>query len=387
MISLSLSNQKKDAACQRVSILLGTNSCVLVGSKKQSLKEWLAVTDFRHPLLTESLLVGEGPFVYEYDNFLALLKASQLVYATLLRADNPASCVFIIRPSKNFRYLPMNGPIFISIDGHTEAKEVISLRRLEALMKRLYGFEISFSESLVIDTTLSLAQLPKDVDADALYTIDQHALASCLSPMDTASFELRYLHPTIGFGVFSRCLIKKGQTIGVYRGEKSFKKEKLHYAFSASGDCFNLLTNAGYSGNLCRFVNHAPLNPSENLIELIESANVVVWNACLNGQKIIIYQAREDILAGQQLLVDYGDSYFSCEEQCFFTKNKQIVDRTMQPLPRKQAVRQYHLRLMANAGIQAAQRRILKKWFVLLLFGCVMVLFFFSGFKTIVYMP
>lgn len=119
-----------------------------------------------------------------------------------------------------------------------------------------------------------------------------------------APIELRWVSATVGYGVFAYKAIKKGDFIAEYTGEVVLKESvsDTDYCWAyppCSNDGKPLSCDSKYKGNEMRYVNHS-YNPNV-MMKYILVDNI--WHVC--------YLATEDIPAGKQLLVNYGDSYWN----------------------------------------------------------------------------
>ena len=141
--------------------------------------------------------------------------------------------------------------------------------------------------------------------------------------------ELRYVHPHIGLGVFSRKSIPMGEIISLYSGvKKQHDLSTYNYAFVKKNDCLNLYLDARQQGNILRFVNHAPNPPSPPHSAKRQTkflhANVHSKVHTIQGIDVIIYSAIKDISPGEQLLVDYGSEYYPKNNYYRFKHNGRV---------------------------------------------------------------
>lgn len=115
----------------------------------------------------------------------------------------------------------------------------------------------------------------------------------------------------IGYGLFADELIKKGDFIGEYTGvirisediTETFEDGSYETDFSwdypdETGNTV-LEINGRLEGNELRFVNHN------------KQFNVNVEHTLHQGQWLIFFVAKQDIMANEQLFVSYGDEYWS----------------------------------------------------------------------------
>ena len=116
--------------------------------------------------------------------------------------------------------------------------------------------------------------------------------------------EVRRVSPIVGFGVFAGELIPKGTFLGNYVGEVIPYEavENNRYLFGIlphkSGIHGGVCVTAHEWGNHTRFVNHS------------STPNVHAYTRVFNGWAETYFVAKEDILPGEQLLIDYGPDYW-----------------------------------------------------------------------------
>jgi len=145
------------------------------------------------------------------------------------------------------------------------------------------------------------------------------------------------------------------------------KGDNLHYSFSITRNVnqkpSKFYTHALLSGNITRFVNHAPSQKKKSHRFL--SANLKSTRHQLQGLTCIAFQAQQDIAAGEQLLIDYGGIYFQNKKSIRFKKNnKPIYGLHIKPfLHSKQNL--LILKAMANQNIHAAKQYFFKRLFTI----------------------
>ena len=190
-------------------------------------------SDFSHPLLKEPFTPSpDHLFHYEYDDVDGLLYSAIFIYATLLRADNPRSCLFKINPSLVFQQLSFGDELYVSIHRHKIAQESINISQFESLVGHLFNVKFKFSECLIIEDMFTVQDLPPTINGDALYQTKSHIVELLKVPKEFSRYELRYINSMMGFGVFSREEIKNGDIIGMYSGVKTANRPvTLKYAF------------------------------------------------------------------------------------------------------------------------------------------------------------
>lgn len=367
-----------DSPYRQAIINIATGKCILDDKHEVERKQLLSL-GFQHPLIMEQRVkTANDVYHYEYNDIDGLLHCARYVYSSLLQADNPLVCKFKISPSAVFLPPKASESIYFSICGHRFASESISITQLEDIVTHISGSKFEFLESIVIDEEFMMQDLPKSIDGDALYKTDAQLLALLKTPCDLERYELRYINPAIGFGVFSRDVIKKDETIFFYGGVKknnhTHEIDDVSYAFDNRLDCLKMFLDARERGNIARFVNHAP-NPSKNnqfsrgnaLLE----ANVSTTSNYLNGVEMVVFAANRDISKGEQLLVDYGSKFFKAIPMNRFKSNgKPSLGAFKKSTQKKLA----QIRVMASCGVQKAQQYLLLRmlsigFFILVLMG------------------
>ena len=361
LVKIALTNRNQHASDRQVIINLMTGLCTFADNREIELKQLISTTDFNHPLLTESPAQGiNNLFHYEYDTIDGLLQSAIYVYATLLHVDKPLACHFKISPSPAFKRSTVAGDIHFSIQGHKVAQESICIRQLNALISQLSHINFKFSDAILIDNLFTIEDLPFSIDGDALYETHPNIVDLLKNTDDLNRYELRYIGYDIGFGVFCRDAINKGDVISLYSGVKTIESSTTsRYAFKSKKDCLNMYIDARLYGNITRFINHAPgirTNKNSPSSVPLPEANVAATSYYLNGIQVIIYSAQRDVLKGEQLLMDYGANFFKKARVSRFKINGQAVDGRKK-FRRKNAQKQLNnLRIMADHGVQKAQR-------------------------------
>lgn len=377
MVTVACSNKNPDSSYRQVIINIATGKCTLDDKHEVELKQLLSL-GFQHPLITDlSVKTANDVYYYEYNDTDGLLHCARYVYSSLLQADNPLACKFKISPSAVFQSPKGPESIYFSIHGHQFATESISIAQLEDIVAHISGCQFEFLEGIVIDEEFTMQDLPKSIDGDALYKIDTQLLALLKTPCDQERYELRYISPVIGFGVFSRDIIKKDENIFFYGGVKknnnTHEIDDVSYAFDNRLDCLKMFLDARERGNIARFVNHAP-NPSKNNQSSRESAlleaNVSTTSNYLNGVEIVVFTANRDISKGEQLLVDYGSKFFKAIPMNRFKSNGKAPLRVFKENAQKKLAQ---IRVMANYGVQKAQQYLLLRMLSIVFFIVVLM--------------
>lgn len=359
MATVLLTNKNPDSKYKKARINIATDKCIL-DEEKEVEREQLSHLGFEHPLIADKTLQhADSIFHYQYDDIDGLLHTATYVYSTLLHVDNPVACKFKINPSAAFYASYETDSIHFSINSDRFAREIISISQLETIVTNLSDYKFQFLDSVLIDEEFTLNDLPKSIDGDLLYTASSKLVQLLKTPCDLKRFELRYINPFMGFGVFSRALIKKGETIFFYGGVKKISDtHDARYAFDYRLDCLKMYLDAREYGNIARFVNHAP-NPNRENSSLSSSlleANVDSTSNYLYGIEIVFFTANKDIAPGEQLLVDYGDKFFkTAPMRRFKNGGKTSLKNVLNSSPKKLT----QLRVMAEQGVKKAQQYLL----------------------------
>ncbi len=131
-----------------------------------------------------------------------------------------------------------------------------------------------------------------------------------------APIYLKKIDDHVGFGVFAEKSIKKNTFIGEYAGVVQASLEDSGRELSKGGyesdfswyyldeikDSPCLEINGRLEGNEMRFVNHS------------HTPNLEVEHTLHKGQWVLFFKAKKDIRIDEQLLISYGDEYWS--ESC-----------------------------------------------------------------------
>ena len=194
-----------------------------------------------------------------------------------------------------------------------EAKK--SYRTVSELKKFFKKHDMKYLES---NTFLYKPVLKQDLKKESYYLEHKDIsdsltkkYANYVRTYHRAPIELRWVNTTVGYGVFAYKPIKNGDFIAEYTGEVDLKEniddKDYCWAYAASTDEGKPLScDSKYKGNEMRYVNHS-YSPNA-IMKYILVDNV--WHIC--------YLATQDIPAGKQVLVNYGQSYWntrsiSCE--------------------------------------------------------------------------
>lgn len=180
---------------------------------------------------------------------------------------------------------------------------------------RLWGIEylrsprVVFSELLTVDWL----QTPYYRENLAEFSILTQRYGSQIEQGLLAPVELRLINETVGWGLFAGVDLAAGDFIGEYTGDIQLscdadpeEKWNGHYLSDFSWnypdempDGRELEITALKAGNELRFVNHS------------FSPNLVVDHTVVGGFFRTFFKASQNISAGEQLLVDYGEAYWA----------------------------------------------------------------------------
>jgi len=124
---------------------------------------------------------------------------------------------------------------------------------------------------------------------------------------------LRYISEDVGWGLFSEVDLEPGDFVGEYTGRIQLAREILYgdkpmptwesdFAWNYPcelPDGTELEINARLEGNVLRYANHS-FQP-----------NCTVDHTLVEGYWVTFFEAKEKILKGSQLTVDYGEEYWA----------------------------------------------------------------------------
>lgn len=368
MVNITLTNHNPQSQDCSVIININTGLCRFSDLREIGLKHLMNKDDFIHPLIMEPFTQTEDNlYHYEYNNIEELLYSGIYVYSRLLKADKPLACQFKINPTPLFKRVTYAEHIDFSINRHQYFKEAISIRQLEALTSHLLGFQFIYSEDYIIDDMFTIEDLPDAVNGDSFYETNSQLLKQLNTSINFSRYELRYISPIIGFGVFSKEIIKKGDFISFYTGVKRTKNSPYrNYTFKSQHDCLKMCLDASERGNIARFINHAPNHDAASSQEVLVEANVKALHDNLNGIEIILYSAAKEIYPGQQLLVDYGNDFFKNRHIIRFKTNGQPINTNKKLFWLHSQKKLNHLKIMAEHGVKKAQLYIRIRVFIII---------------------
>lgn len=360
MVSLLLTNHHSNKALKHATLDISTGLVTLSDERELKNIQALEQEHFSHPLLLEPYTPSPNhQFSYTYDDLDGLLYTAIFIYVALMRTDKPDLCQFTIRPSAQFKSTRLAGDLHLSLNHQKASTSTIRLEQLNRFISKSLGLPFFFSDDIIIhEDQLTLNALPETIQADALYKAPSETRCLLTAPIHLEAYELRYIHPLMGFGVFARSRIKKNTIISVYSGIKMLNfLRRPSYTYGRKLDTLNLRTDAEQQGNLTRFINHAPATIQS---KYRCTANIKNERHCLNGIEFVVYTAKREIQPGEQLLTDYQASYFNATKPLYFTKKGRFIRPKYKRPPEQSKVE--HMRFMASEGIQAARRYLWIRW-------------------------
>ena len=364
LVTITLTNRNLHSQDRQVAINIITGTCSFADNREISIEQLIANSDFTHPLITEPFIqTPDYVFHYEYDTIDAMLYSGIYVYSRLIQTDNPLACSFKINPSPLFKFSKCADSLYFSINGRKAANELLSIRQFEAITSHVQGLKFVFSENVIIDDQFTTENLPSSVNGDSLYKVDEQLITLLKNPKDFSCYEVRYISPEVGFGVFTKKNIEKGETISFYAGKKNDSKvTHLDFAFKPDTDCLAMHLDAIQFGNITRYINHAPAetavennyfnsSPEKSLL----TSNLKAYFEYTNGIEFLVYKAYKNILKGEQLLVNYGDDYFENFPLIRFKSNGRLIKTKKKYTWNNSMKKIKDIRIMADYGVKKAQ--------------------------------
>ncbi len=364
MVKILLTNQKKDSLYKTAELDIVTGN-YLINNEKSIDKTQFKDLDFVHPLFIETpLSLLNNSYRYCYHNLEELLLLPRRVYATLIQHDNSTHCHFTILPSPVYYKQKASYEIPFSVDYHKAARETINVNQLNAIVSHFSRYTFQFQDKYIIKTELAVDDLPVQVNADLFYKKDAqiHQLLNQADNFD--KLELRYINSFIGFGVYCRQDIDKGEGVLLYCGMKKREVKKKNYFFYPKLDSFAMGIDAREYGNTARFVNHAP--EGKNTDSQFLAANLSAVNYSIYGIEVVALFAVRPIKKGEQLLVDYSQEYFIDTEPLRFKLNGNLVDANNQELHDSRGRKMAMLQVFARSGIKRAFIKLLNRFIITL---------------------
>ncbi|KAG9302662.1 hypothetical protein G9A89_007366 [Geosiphon pyriformis] len=123
----------------------------------------------------------------------------------------------------------------------------------------------------------------------------------------------RWVNDVVRYGMFASRDIKEGELLGIYCGVYSLVRVDLDYAWeynylvnvtNTDGEVTRVTIDGKHKGNYLRFANHRDDNHNGESIYII-----------YNNRWLIIYIARDNIKAHEQIFVNYGPDYWGTKDK------------------------------------------------------------------------
>ncbi|OGV26399.1 MAG: hypothetical protein A3F18_03545 [Legionellales bacterium RIFCSPHIGHO2_12_FULL_37_14] len=359
MVNITLTNNNKSSSYSKVLINLKDGTCLLDEGKKITHAELMALREFQHPLLAEQKIVtNDHLFIYNYDDFNGLLNSVIYVYSVLLNVKDPLACKFVIAPSNKFLRAKVEDKINFSLYANKPGTQLIDIKQLNAVASTLCKNEFEYAEEIIIDDYFTFNDLPLEVDGDKLFEkVDFDVIKLITTKTDFALYELRYIDPNVGVGLFCKKKINKGKGLFIYGGVKLINPQYLGYSYCTE-DLLGMHIDARFYGNLARFINHSACNELDKNSPYLK-ANLISKIICINGIKFIYLDAARDIMPNEQLLIHYGDEYFVNRPEFKFNANNKVVYKINNFWHSLALHKAPHMQALGHIGIQAAQKYLL----------------------------
>lgn len=144
-------------------------------------------------------------------------------------------------------------------------------------------------------------------------------------------FMICFIDDILGLGVFSTKAIKRDTIVGVYSGivEYPIREGKFNNTYRLNGGDYNGSIQVDYEArhyrNMVAYIQHAPTELLPNEPDNAVTANLKMIPVTQLGIPISLCVATRDIEPFEQLLLDYGLSYW--EERPYY-----LLDKTSQPI-------------------------------------------------------
>ncbi|ASQ46098.1 SET domain-containing protein-lysine N-methyltransferase [Legionella clemsonensis] len=378
MVKITLTNQNPDSSYRKAIVDVGSKICIIDDQEKNL--DYLRAINFQHPLLTYPALQStSNSYHYSYTNVDELLKTARYIYATLLQSKKPEDCQFVISPSPKFHSLKTTYQIPFSLDPHKPAKNRISVNQLNELISHLSNHSFRFIDNLIIEETLSLDNLPSKINGNTLFNFDKKTYLFLHKADPFEKIELRYINGFIGFGVYAKETILRGEFVCLYHGIKKSIPDMKRYYFNFHLDVLGLGTDARFCSNIARFINHAPaLARVKQFDSSLLYANLGYKRYFLYGIEVVGFIALRNIAKGEQLFIDYGPEYFDPTEEYRFNISEKLTDPMGSLLKEKYHEKLSIWRIMAKNGITQAAYRLLKRPIIALFIALVALSLIYS---------
>lgn len=371
MVRISLTNKNKNSSIKTTALDFSKGLALLNQQEPIPLYEFKKL-DFYHPLLSEPPLELQNEYyTYIYTDLAHLILAPRRVYATLLNVQEREQCAFQIIPGPRYEQLKKAYKIPFSSDYRKPAQTTINVDQLNKIITRVWQKKFQFKDKLILNAHFSFHELPAEIDGDALY-LNNELVNQLLNDVEHfEQYELRYINHFIGFGLFTRQEIKKGECVSLYLGRKIRQKKQSAYLFRNTVDSLNMDLDSAEVGNMSRFINHAGTEPKSHFC----LANLTCVTTNIFGIEILAFWALRDIKKGEQLLFNYGQEYFVPSSILHFKLNAEVVDPKGNKLVDNLSQKMTTLRLFAECGIKEAKFKLIQRYTLVTVF---IVIFFIA---------
>lgn len=125
---------------------------------------------------------------------------------------------------------------------------------------------------------------------------------------------IKWINKTVGYGLFANEAIQKGQLLGEYVGVIDFasnvKNTDFAFVYPLKIDGKQLSLDCRHYSNALRFANHS------------DQSNTNTQYIVVDGRFRLIFFARVDIKAGQQIFINYGANYWWTDDKANVGRKK-----------------------------------------------------------------
>lgn len=294
-------------------------------------------------------IFNENNISIEYANFEEMLQINALILNVFNFLDASTRYHIDVKPSESFQLCTPGKKVPFSLMPLNKKPFYMDVGQFELMVSRLSGYSFHYSDQIFIqdnfwqDNQINHATLKRFLHTNSDIE-DYFNMNSVLNKVTIC-----YINPDKGFGVFSQHQIEKGTFIGFYSGIKKYQDDKpivTSYAFKNQNDALNLYLDGRQYGNFTRFINGSE-----------QHANVLPISLYKNGIEFVVLVASKTIAVGEQLLMDYGESYF---KQPY--RNDDIItsEATMKKQFRIKQFKKYlhHLHIMSDFNIVDVQQKL-----------------------------
>lgn len=193
---------------------------------------------------------------------------------------------------------------FTEAQNTLEQKELHTPEEKQTLFKAL---DLIYTTELHLDETIDRRQ-PVSFYAEGVESQAYHEyLAQKTAQKYIAPLSIKFINEDIGYGIFAQKRFRKSSFIGEYTGAIEYNCSDPHATYTWSYPMTKVnedklfLLNARKFGNELRFVNHAGADSNCKALAIIGK----------DRKAHMLYVTTRAIKAGEQLTVDYGDTYWN----------------------------------------------------------------------------